>query len=182
MASLSLGVRRILLPLLLTPVALAFGLPVFTAFESSPVGLLRWRKSLITVSFVHDGNWSAQREASARKGIAEWTYVWGRSGIPSVAMVEGPADVLVRFVQKSSLEGDRVGKMGWISRGGEIRSATMYLAIDGGDNAVATAAHESGHMLGIVEHSSDPHDLMYQTPGDNSVTVNDIQALDRHYR
>jgi hypothetical protein len=119
------------------------------------------------------------REAS-RAAFIRWERVGGIPMRFDFVNDSGPADVLVRWVERFPLRRAGQADIRWNGEGWIVH-ATLTLATHTSDglaldrDAVYTVAlHEIGHLLGLG-HSDYPEDVMFPT-----TSVHDITPRDRH--
>lgn len=68
-----------------------------------------------------------------------------------------------------------------------LRPIRSYVVPNGIDTAATQAcyhfvtAHELGHSLGLLTHSTDPADLMYQVPRHTALSINDLYTIEILY-
>jgi hypothetical protein len=149
-------------------------------------GLQAWPRFPLTVAFVHDGNYSADRQAAITAGFDQW--VSATNGLIDYRVVGDPStsDIVVNCNPTVNLSLTHTEFTGTTVLHATI---AMGLAEPFGSTALlpprslqAMAAHEFGHALGINGHSTDPHDLMNHVLTDNiSITPSDLNTLKTAY-
>jgi predicted Zn-dependent protease len=141
--------------------------------------LLHWPGFPLRVFFTRDAEYSPARQSVAQAGFDQWSQATNNRTPYVVVTDAGQADVVVTFETYTS--GDTLGKTIDYYRGDTIERAEMDLLFT---NQRAqdqlTAAHEWGHALGIMDHSSNPADLMNafgNGDGCGCVTQSDLNTL-----
>jgi len=176
-----------------TPRATATATPTrqFTPNYIADIATLRsWRQFPVRVAFVTDSAYTAAAQKRALDGFDFWLQRIPNGPTLTVVPASQTSDVTVTFYQFNAATSDTLGTTRVFSStdpayAGTIARAEMRLGITG-DNTldIATAAHEYGHALGIVGHSSDPNDLMYYLGNDTlsgQLTVADVNTLLTNY-
>lgn len=152
--------------------------------------LRRWRQFPVRVAFVRNGAYSAAAQKRALDGFNFWLEAIPNGPTLTVVPASDDSDITVTFYQFNSNDSDVLGTTRVFSStnpayAGTIARAEMTLGITG-DNTldIATAAHEYGHALGLVGHSSDADDLMYFLGNDTlsgRLTRADINTMLTNY-
>jgi len=128
--------------------------------------------------------------AIARSAFLEWQEKSGQA-IRFAFVEPGKASIVLRFVRgnRSDVEGLLKGGRtlvtcpdGRISRA-EISIYTNHGSFKDPDFVGNACRHEIGHSLGLGSHSTDPHDIMYDTAGvvPKHISVRDLRTLAKIY-
>jgi hypothetical protein len=128
-------------------------------------------------------------------GLDKWKRASG--GVIDYIRVETAGEADIRFRSALSLPNLPEGVLGIAvprelidSLSDDSNYTDIYLtpAQNGGQNAIdqlnyeATVAHEFGHALGMIGHSSNPTDMMYAFNGPLEVTQRDINTVASLYK
>ncbi len=119
---------------------------------------ITWTKLPVTVSFVHDEEYSEARKRAACAGMDRWQEATG--GFVEYKIVDNPnrAQITVRF-DPTSDDGHTTTSF---TRARIVHARIlMGVASSSLRDLQCTAAHEFGHALGLSGHSSSSQDLMY---------------------
>jgi len=147
--------------------------------------LKHWPTMPVTVSFVHNRDYSERRRRIVLEGFGEW-----HARDPAVSFVEVPrdAEVTVQF--------DLNRRSCWTEtqyEGSILKSARIWMGLGDPNNrgreladpdARALSAHEAGHALGVIGHSEDPGDLMFHSISrteNETVSDPDLATLEEAY-
>lgn len=166
-----------------TPTAPPAGSCDFTTYTPNYAAeinlLLHWPRFPLRVFFARGAEYSPTRQQHVQAGFDEWTAA--TNGRTSYTVVTDPAQADVTVTFETYDNGQKLGETTVSYRGRTIVKASMRLLFTG--NAATdqlTAAHEWGHALGIMDHSSNPADLMnaFGNPnGCGCVTTRDLNTL-----
>lgn len=127
-------------------------------------------------------------EEILREAFAEWESYSG-SKIKFSYVTEGPADITCQFVDNIPKEAPSVaGLTSYQTSAYHMDSAIISLKTSckitplTDEKMRAVCLHEIGHALGLVNHSLDPHDVMYPYLSvQTDLTVRDIKTMHMLY-
>ena len=145
--------------------------------------LLHWPRFPLRVFITRNGEYSADRQNIVQAGFDQWTQATDNRTPYQIVTDASQADVTVAFETFQS--GQELGETIIFYRGDVIEKAEMRILFTGNQaDDQLTAAHEWGHALGIIDHSSNPADLMnaFGNPqGCSCVTQSDLNTLLTEY-
>lgn len=157
-------------------------LTLFTPnYAASVSHLLQWSGFPVTVYFIQDANYSANRRALALAGFDQWVNATGGAVSYQVTTDQSAADITVTFDPKTAN-----GLTNLHFTGLTMNHADMDVGVQDLPDAdvQCVAAHEFGHAIGIDGHSPDQGDLMYfaHFVGESCpVTQRDLNTLKTGY-
>ena len=147
-------------------------------------GADHWAHFPITVAFVHDANYTGQRQAVITAGFQQW--VTATRGMVSFKVIEGTRNAQV-VVRCDPGRDDSVTSTSFDPTTDLLSHAVMRVGVANPDDhrlpmpledLQGVSAHEFGHALGINGHSANPGDLMYPVIDENrSITSRDLNTL-----
>lgn len=152
--------------------------------------LRRWRQFPVRVLFVRDGNYSAAAQQRTLAGFEFWLRQIPNGPTFTIVSDSQESDLKITFYKFDSAMNNVLGTTRVFSStnaafAGTIARAEMNLGITGNNTLdIATAAHEYGHALGILDHSKNPDDLMFFQGNDNrsgQLTIADVNTMLTNY-
>src|SRR3990172_10209481 len=150
--------------------------------------VIRFQKGSTVSVYVFDGagisGYQTGFKGNVEKYVQKWNDIGTKYGLFKVALA-GNADfaaVVVRWVE--SLGGNTAGQTSYSFTGSRLDlPIDMQIATRVGGNLVTsqdismTALHEMGHALGLWDHSSNSHDVMYPVANNVSFSQRDIGTI-----
>ena len=152
--------------------------------------LRHWRQFPVRIAFTRDSQYSVAAQQRALAGFDFWLRKIPDGPTLTVVSPSQESDVTVTFYPFDPKVNNVLGTTRVFSSTnaaflGTIARAEMTLGVTGNNTLdIATAAHEYGHALGILDHSKNPNDLMYFQGNDDlsgQLTIADVNTMLTNY-